>query len=47
MLYSPVEAIKLAERNSAKKVVFLGLGFETTAPTVASTVQSAYKKGIE
>ena len=47
VLYSPVEAIKLAEKISAKKVVFLGLGFETTAPTVASTVQNAYKKGIE
>ena len=32
IVYSPVDAVKLAEQNPAKEVVFFGVGFETTAP---------------
>jgi hydrogenase expression/formation protein HypD len=46
MVYSSMDAVKLAEDNSDKKVVFLGIGFETTAPATAISVQEAYSKGL-
>ena len=36
IVYSPRDALELARANPAKKVVFLAVGFETTAPTVAA-----------
>ncbi len=45
MVYSPLDAVKLAEQNPAKEVVFFGVGFETTAPATAMAVyQAAHKR---
>jgi hydrogenase expression/formation protein HypD len=44
MVYSPLDAVEFAEKNPDKKIVFLGIGFETTAPTVAATIKYAKKK---
>jgi hydrogenase expression/formation protein HypD len=41
VVYSCLEALKIAHQNPEKKVVFLGIGFETTAPTVASSILTA------
>lgn len=41
VVYSPHDALDLAQKHPADKVVFLGVGFETTAPAVAATVQMA------
>jgi len=41
VLYSPAEALNLARDNPDLTVVFLGVGFETTAPTVAATIKAA------
>lgn len=46
VVYSPLDALALAARNRAKKVVFLGVGFETTAPTVAAALLSARAQGV-
>lgn len=46
VVYSPEEALKLAERNPEKEVVFFGVGFETTIPAVALTVRSAWEKKL-
>jgi len=47
MVYSTMDALEIAERNPDKSVVFLGIGFETTAPTVAASVLQAEEKGIK
>jgi len=47
MVYSPLDAVKLAERNPAKEIVFFGVGFETTAPATAMAVFQAAQKGIK
>ena len=46
VLYSPMEALKIALDNPDKKVVFLSVGFETTVPMIASTLLEAEKKNI-
>lgn len=46
VLYSPVEAVKLAEENSDKEVIFLGVGFETTIPILTLMVGEAERRGI-
>jgi hydrogenase expression/formation protein HypD len=46
VVYSPLDALALAARNPAKKVVFLGVGFETTAPTVAAALLSARAREV-
>lgn len=46
MVYSSMDAISLAEKNPGKKVVFLGIGFETTAPATAIAVKEARDKGL-
>lgn len=46
VVYSPMDALTLARENPDSKVVFLGVGFETTAPTVAATLQMAKKMGL-
>jgi hydrogenase expression/formation protein HypD len=40
IVYSPMDAVQLAE-NTDKRVIFLGVGFETTAPTVAQAIKEA------
>ena len=47
MIYSPLDAVKLAEQNPAKEVVFFGVGFETTAPATAMAVFQAAQKGLK
>jgi len=46
MVYSTSDALKMAEENPTKSVVFLGIGFETTAPTVAASILQAADKRI-
>jgi hydrogenase expression/formation protein HypD len=47
ILYSAMDALEIALNNPLKKVVFLAIGFETTSPTIASTVQMAKEKNIK
>ncbi len=47
IVYSPLDALDLAEKNPDKQVVFIGVGFETTVPIIASAVETAAKRGIE
>lgn len=47
VVYSPVDAVKLARENPDKEVVFLGVGFETTAPGTAAAVLTAQEQGVE
>ncbi len=46
MVYSPLDALKLAKKYPDKDVVFFALGFETTAPSTALTVLQAAKDNI-
>jgi hydrogenase expression/formation protein HypD len=46
IVYSPLDAVKLAEQNPAKEVVFFGVGFETTAPATAMAVYQAAQKKL-
>lgn len=46
MLYSPLDAVKLASENPDKEVVFFAVGFETTAPANALSVITAQSKGV-
>jgi hydrogenase expression/formation protein HypD len=46
VVYSPVEALKIARENPARRVVFFGIGFETTAPAHALAVQLAKREGL-
>ena len=47
MVYSPLDALKIARQNPDKQVVFMAIGFETTAPSTAMTVLRAASEGIE
>jgi hydrogenase expression/formation protein HypD len=47
IVYSPLDAVAIAEKNRGKKVVFLGVGFETTAPAIAGSILAASAKGLE
>lgn len=47
MVPSTLEALALAKANPDKKVIFLGIGFETTIPTVGAAILSAQKQNLE
>jgi len=47
VVYSPIDALKIARANPDKKVVFFAIGFETTAPGNAMAVFQARKQGIK
>jgi hydrogenase expression/formation protein HypD len=47
MVYSPLDALKIARQNPDKHVVFMAIGFETTAPSTAMTVLRAAADGVE
>lgn len=47
IVYSPLDALRLAHENPHDEVVFLGVGFETTAPTVAATMQMAKQQQLK
>jgi hydrogenase expression/formation protein HypD len=46
IVYSPLDAVKLAQVNPAREVVFFGIGFETTAPANAMAVFQAQQLGL-
>ena len=46
IVYSPLDALKLAETHPTKKVVFFAVGFETTAPANGMAVWSAKRRGL-
>ena len=46
IVYSTQDALEIARSNPSKSVVFIGIGFETTAPTVAASVLQAENEGI-
>jgi len=46
VVYSTLDALQIAQDNSSKEVVFMGVGFETTSPTIASVVLKAQKEKI-
>lgn len=46
IVYSPLDAIKLATENPDRQVVFVGVGFETTTPLVASAIRRAKALGL-
>lgn len=47
IVYSPVDAVALAKENPGREVVFLGVGFETTAPGTAAAVLTAQEEGVK
>ncbi|MCK4487738.1 MAG: hydrogenase formation protein HypD [Desulfobacterales bacterium] len=47
IVYSAFDALDLAESNPQKDVVFLGIGFETTAPTIAASIMEAEKRELD
>jgi len=47
MVYSTLDALQMAREQPDRAVIFLGIGFETTAPTVAATVLQADAEGLD
>lgn len=47
VVYSPLDALGLAEKNPGREVVFFALGFETTMPSTALTVLEAQRRGVD
>jgi len=47
VVYSPVDAVELARENPEKQVVFIGVGFETTAPVIAGAVRRAKSEKVK
>jgi hydrogenase expression/formation protein HypD len=46
VVYSAMDAVDLARRESGRQAIFLGVGFETTAPTIAAAILAARKMGL-
>jgi hydrogenase expression/formation protein HypD len=47
IIYSSLEALRIAKENPEKKVVFFAIGFETTSPTIAVALLHARQEGIQ
>jgi hydrogenase expression/formation protein HypD len=47
IVYSPLDAVALAKHHPERRVVFLGVGFETTAPTIAVSILEAARLGLK
>ena len=47
VVYSTLDALHIAKENPEKAVVFIGIGFETTAPTIAASILQAEEEGIK
>ncbi len=47
IVYSPIDAVAMAEKEHGREFVFLGVGFETTAPTVAVAILTAERDGVK
>ena len=46
VVYSTLDALEVARNNPSKKIVFMGVGFETTSPTIASAILKADEEKI-
>ena len=46
MVYSPLDALRIARSNPDREVVFFAIGFETTAPSTALTLKRAKAEGL-
>jgi len=46
IVYSSLDAVALAKSNPERRVIFLGVGFETTAPTIAASILEAARLGL-
>lgn len=47
IVYSPLDALKIAKSDPSREVVFFAVGFETTAPTTAMAVYQAKREGVK
>jgi len=47
VVYSTIDAVEIAKANPQKSVIFIGIGFETTAPTVSASILKARQERIE
>ena len=47
IVYSTLDALQIARENPERAVVFIGIGFETTAPTIAASILQAEEEGIK
>jgi hydrogenase expression/formation protein HypD len=47
VVYSPLDALQIARLNPTRPTIFLGIGFETTAPMIGSAVLAAEAEGVE
>jgi hydrogenase expression/formation protein HypD len=47
IVYSPLDAVRIAAENPGREVVFFGVGFETTAPATAMAAYQAARKGLK
>jgi hydrogenase expression/formation protein HypD len=47
MVYSPLDALRIAKQHPEREVVFFAIGFETTAPSTALTLRRARAEGVE
>lgn len=46
IVYSPLDSLEIAKANPNKNIIFLAVGFETTAPTAAATILTARQQGL-
>jgi len=46
VIFSPLDAVEIAEKEPNRKVVFFAVGFETTSPAIAVAVKEARRKGL-
>jgi hydrogenase expression/formation protein HypD len=47
IVYSPLDAVKMAQAEPEKQIVFLGVGFETTVPIIAATIKQAAAEDVD
>ena len=47
IVYSPLDAVSLAKSNPERRVIFLGVGFETTAPAIAASILESARLGLK
>ena len=47
IVYSPLDALDIAEHNPERPVIFMGVGFETTTPTIAAAILEADARGLQ
>lgn len=47
IIYSPLDALAIAEKNPDNQVVFIGVGFETTAPLIAAAIKRAQEQSLD